>query len=69
MAGGAWDLSTKIKIEAGYRYMTLGSARSGAMDCTPAAGPCAGQVQKIGLASHDLRVGLRYGLDSGTFLP
>ena len=30
MAGGAWDLSSKVKIEAGYRYMALGSARSGA---------------------------------------
>ena len=69
MAGGAWDLSSKVKIEAGYRYMTLGSARSGDMACTPGSGPCAGQVQKIGLASHDLRLGLRYGLESGASLP
>ncbi len=69
MAGGAWDLSGRIKVEAGYRYMTLGSVRSGAMSCTSPAGPCGGQIQKIGLASHDLRIGLRYGLDSGTFLP
>jgi len=69
MAGGAWDLSSTVKIEAGYRYMILGSARSGAMVCAPATGPCAGQVQKIGLASHDLRIGLRYGLASGAILP
>ena len=64
MAGASWDLSSKIKIEAGYRYMTLGTARSGAMACAPATGPCAAQVQQIGLASHDLRIGLRYGLSS-----
>ena len=69
MAGGAWDLSSTVKIEAGYRYLSLGSARSGAMACATTAGPCAGQVQKISLASHELRIGLRYGLASGTFLP
>lgn len=67
MAGASWDLSSKLKIEAGYRYMTLGTARSGAMACTPATGPCAAQVQQIGLASHDLRIGLRYGLSGGAF--
>ena len=67
MAGGAWDLSSSVKIDAGYRYMMLGSALSGAMSCTPATGPCAGQVQRTGLASHDLRIGLRYGLAQGPF--
>ncbi len=67
MAGASWDLSSRLKIEAGYRYMTLGAARSGAMACTPAMGPCAGQVQQIGLSSHDLRIGLRYGLTGGEF--
>ena len=69
MAGGAWDLSSSVKIDAGYRYMMLGSALSGAMACTPATGPCAGQVQKLGVASHDLRVGLRYGLAQGNLGP
>lgn len=67
MAGASWDLSSKLKIEAGYRYMTFGAARSGAISCSPAAGPCAGQVQQIGLASHDLRIGLRYGLTNSEF--
>jgi len=67
MAGAAWDLSATVKIDLGYRYTTLGSARSGAMACTPANGPCAGQVQKMDLASHDLRIGLRYGLAPGPF--
>ena len=67
MAGASWDLSSKLKVEAGYRYMTLGTARSGAMACAPGAGPCAAQVQQIGLASHDLRIGLRYGLSEGVF--
>ena len=65
MAGASWDLSSKLKLEAGYRYMTLGAARSGAISCTPAAGLCAGQVQQTGLAAHDLRIGLRYGLTNG----
>jgi len=67
MAGASWDISSKLKVEAGYRYMTLGAARSGVMACSPATGPCAAQVQQIGLASHDLRIGLRYGLSAGAF--
>ena len=43
MAGGAWDLSSSVKIDAGYRYMMLGSALSGAMACTPATGPEVGR--------------------------
>lgn len=67
MAGASWDLSSKLKIEAGYRYMNLGTARSGAMSCASTTGPCAAQVQQVGLASHDLRIGLRYGLSGGPY--
>jgi opacity protein-like surface antigen len=65
MTGASWDLTQRIKIEASYRYMTLGSAQSGAIACAAPTGPCAGQIQQIGLRSHDLRIGLRYGLADG----
>ncbi len=62
MTGASFDLTPQIKIEASYRYMSLGSGQSGAIACPVAAGACTGQVQQIGLASHDLRIGLRYAL-------
>jgi hypothetical protein len=66
MAGASWDLTPRLKVEVGYRYMNLGSGQNGPIACVAAAGACVGQVQQIGLASHDLRIGLRYALRQGS---
>ena len=66
MAGLAYELTPQIKVETSYRYLNLGVGQSGPITCATAAGACAGQTQRIGLAAHDLRVGLRYALSDGS---
>ena len=66
MAGLAYDLTPQIKVETSYRYLNMGAAQSGAITCATPAGACVGQAQRIGLAAHDLRIGLRYALSSGS---
>ena len=65
MAGASYELTRQIRVEASYRYMTMGSGQSGAIACAVPAGACAGQTQHIGLGTHDLRIGLRYAIPPG----
>ena len=66
MTGLAYDLTPQIKVETSYRYVNMGAARSGVITCAIPAGACVGQTQRIGLAAHDLRIGLRYALSDGS---
>jgi hypothetical protein len=66
MAGLAYEVTPQVKVEASYRYLNMGAAQSGVITCASAAGACVGQTQRIGLAAHDLRIGLRYALSSGS---
>ena len=66
MTGLAYDLTPQIKVETSYRYVNMGSARSGVITCAIPAGACSGQTQSLGLSAHDLRIGLRYALSSGS---
>jgi opacity protein-like surface antigen len=66
MAGASYDLTPQIKVETSYRYLNMGSGQSGAISCAPATGACAQQAQQVGLGSHDVRIGLRYAIASGS---
>ncbi len=65
MAGASWELTRQVRLEAGYRYLSMGSGQSGPIVCSAPAGACVSQTQRIALGSHDLRIGLRYSLPSG----
>ena len=56
-AGLGYDLSANWKAEVGYRYLRIGDLDGGQVTC---AGACPYAVRIKSLASHDLKVGLRY---------
>lgn len=67
MAGLAYDVSPNLKLEFGYRYMNYGSANTGLIDCL-----CATVYQGFkvsSLASHDLRIGMRWMLNESIAPP
>jgi opacity protein-like surface antigen len=59
MAGLSYSVTPNMKVELGYRYLDMGSAQSGGIQCynTPS---CIQETQRFQLASHDIRIGLRY---------
>lgn len=61
-AGLAWEMSERIKLDIGYRYLHLGSINTGALICATSGTPCNGGSQTARLSGHDLRAGLRYAL-------
>jgi opacity protein-like surface antigen len=68
MAGLSYDVSQNLKLEFGYRYMNMGSAKSGLIDCLCAQVYDGFKVSKV--ASHDLRIGMRWMLgDAGQLAP
>ena len=59
MAGAVFDVSPNIKIDANYRFTSLGEAQTGGVVGYPEHGP----VKYEDLYAHDFRVGLRYDLN------
>ncbi len=59
MAGGSYAIDENLLIDAGYRYMWLGDAASG----NARTRGFGGKVHFDNLASHQLRVGMRYLID------
>ena len=57
--GLAYDVTPNLKLELAYRYLDMGDVRSGAIDCQN-TGVCPHEVQKIGLASQDVKIGMRW---------
>ena len=58
MGGVAVNIAPNMKLDVGYRYLDKGSMSGGRIDCGNVA--CGFESHRIRLASHDLRVGLRY---------
>ena len=66
MTGAAYDLSERVKLDIGYRYLSMGRIESGAFDCSPVQGGiCNNGTQSLRVASHELRAGLRFLLQDG----
>lgn len=59
MAGAAFDVSDNLKVDANYRFTSLGSAETGGVVGVPGENP----VKYEDLYAHDFRVGLRYDLN------
>ncbi|MGE0233260.1 MAG: outer membrane protein [Flavobacteriaceae bacterium] len=62
MAGAAVDISPNMKLDFGYRYIDLGSARSGTLTNLGTTAP---RIVYDDMAAHELRIGLRYMFDTG----
>ena len=57
--GLAYDITPNAKLEIAYRYLDMGDVRSGAINCQNTS-TCPHEVQKIGLASQDVKIGMRW---------
>lgn len=60
MAGTAFDLTDRLKLDAGYRYIDYGVARSSTKGSDGSTVPTITVKQ---LAAHEIRVGLRYAFN------
>ena len=63
MAGVSYNLTQNLKLDIGYRYLDMGRAVSGEINCyggSSACGDNSRERQSAHLSSHDIRVGLRY---------
>jgi opacity protein-like surface antigen len=63
MAGLSYSISQNVKLDFGYRYLDMGRVTSNPIICS-GSGVCPNEVQSVKLASHDIRLGLRYMFDS-----
>ena len=63
MAGIDYSLTQNLKLELGYRYLDMGTVRNNAIWCESG---CSYEIQRVHLASHDVRLGLRWLLNDVT---
>ncbi len=65
MAGLGYNVTPNLKIDAGYRYINMGTLTSNPIVCGAIAG-CFFEVQSYKHTAHDFRLGVRYMLgDAG----
>ena len=60
-AGLGYDVTPNVKLELAYRYMNLGSVRTGVIDCF--CGQIYQGVRVKDLESHDIKIGMRWALN------
>ncbi len=63
MAGIGYEVSSNLTIEAGYRYLNLGDARSGNI-VNSLTGEMYSPLKAKNIDSHDFRVGMRWNFGS-----
>jgi opacity protein-like surface antigen len=66
MAGLALHVTPNLMVDLGYRYLDMGDMTGGPIHCLQAAA-CWGERHHFHVASHDVRLGLRYAF--GGFTP
>lgn len=66
-AGLAFNVTSNLKVDIGYRYLDLGSVNGNPISCIQIAA-CWYERHSFHVASHDLRLGLRYALGE-TYVP
>jgi opacity protein-like surface antigen len=59
MAGLSYSVTPNLKLEMSYRYLNMGSAQSGGIQCFNTQ-YCTPEYQNFKLASNDIRIGFRY---------
>jgi opacity protein-like surface antigen len=67
-AGVAFDVTPRLKVDIGYRYLDLGSIKSNPIVCLDVAA-CWYEQHNFRFASHDVRLGLRYALGGEAAVP
>ena len=62
-AGLGYQVNENLKLEVAYRYLNLGTSKSGAIKClTQPVATCANEVQSYKISSHDFSLGMRWML-------
>lgn len=59
MAGLSYAVTPNLRLELGYRYLDRGDITTAAITCTNTPA-CGNEVQRFHLASHDIRLGMRW---------
>ena len=62
LTGGiAYSIAPNLKFDVSYRYVNMGTFKTGAISCNYTAnGSCHGEIQSFDMASNDLMFGLRW---------
>ena len=58
MAGMTVGITHNLKLDAGYRYINMGTVKFNHID--PATGQVVARVKSKDIAAHEVRLGLRY---------
>ena len=66
--GVAYDITPNLKLELAYRYLDMGDVRSSAINCQNTS-TCPHEVQKVGLASQDVKIGMRWLFGDAGYAP
>ena len=68
MAGVSYAVTPNLKLELGYRYLNMGDATSGFINCVNSNG-CVVEKHKYSLESQDIRLGMRWLIGDATPAP
>jgi opacity protein-like surface antigen len=68
-AGISYNVTPRFKVDVGYRYLDMGSAKTGAVTCLNdgCAVPTSYKIKDI--TSHDVKIGVRYLLGGVAEIP
>jgi opacity protein-like surface antigen len=67
MAGLGYNVNEHLKLDIGYRYLDLGTAKSAAIVCqTQPVATCPFEGHNYKLASHDISIGMRWMFGAST---
>lgn len=62
MAGLGYDVSSRLKLELGYRYLNTGKATTGGLTCYGVPGCGTTRLVTKSNESHDIKIGMRWML-------
>jgi opacity protein-like surface antigen len=62
MAGVGYQITDRMTVDFGYRYLDMGKAESGTIDSAGFTNP---RVRIDDLAAHEFKVGIRYSFGGG----
>ena len=64
-AGFSFDVTQQFKVDVGYRFINLGSAKSAPVYCNDGGCQTPASYRFKDITSHDVKIGLRYMLGGG----
>lgn len=68
-AGLSYDVTDRVAIDLGYRYLNIGDISSGQFNDFNLANPPSGGLEIDDVESHDLMLGIRFDLHRATAAP